>query len=60
MAFVEQQDVFNAVQPVIYNVFQRDAKKVCEDFVKITFKDAMLKYGTDKPGLGYDLFIEHY
>ena len=59
MSFVEQEDVFKAVQPVIYNVFKKFTKKeVVKDFVKITFKDAMLKYGTDKPDIRYDVFIQ--
>ena len=59
MSFVEQEDVFEAVQPVIYNVFKKFTKKeVVKDFVKITFKDAMLKYGTDKPDIRYDVFIQ--
>ena len=59
MSFVEQEDVFEAVQPVIYNVFKKFTKKeVVKDFEKITFKDAMLKYGTDKPDIRYDVFIQ--
>ncbi|MFL2821709.1 MAG: aspartate--tRNA ligase [Alphaproteobacteria bacterium] len=59
MSFVEQEDVFKAVQPVIYNVFKKFTKKeVIKDFIKITFKDAMLKYGTDKPDIRYDVFIQ--
>ena len=59
MSFVEQDDVFKAVQPVIYNVFKKFTKKeVVKDFIKITFKDAMLKYGTDKPDIRYDVFIQ--
>ena len=59
MSFVEQEDVFEAVQPVIYNVFKKFTKKeVVKDFIKITFKDAMLKYGTDKPDIRYDVFIQ--
>ena len=59
MSFVEQEDVFEAVQPVIYNVFKKFSKKeVVKDFVKITFNDAMLKYGTDKPDIRYDVFIQ--
>ena len=59
MSFVEQEDVFEAVQPVIYNVFKKFTKKeVVKDFIKITFKDAMLKFGTDKPDIRYDVFIQ--
>ena len=59
MAFVEQEDVFNAVQPVIYEVFKKYSnKEVAKDFEKITFKDSMLKYGTDKPDLRFDIEIQ--
>ncbi len=59
MSFVEQEDVFEAVQPVIYNVFKKFTKKeVVKDFAKITFKDSMLKYGTDKPDIRYDVIIQ--
>ena len=59
MSFVEQEDVFNALQPVIYNVFKKfSEKEVDNDFVKIKFSDAILKYGTDKPDLRFDLIIK--
>ena len=59
MSFVEQEDVFNALQPVIYNVFKKfSEKEVDNDFVKIKFNDAILKYGTDKPDLRFDLIIK--
>ena len=59
MSFVVQQDVFNAVQPVIYEVFKAFAKKeVIEKFEQITYQDSILKYGTDKPDLRFDLEIQ--
>ncbi len=59
MSFVEQQDVFNAVQPVIYEVFKSFAKKeVIEKFEQITYQDSILKYGTDKPDLRFDIEIQ--
>ena len=59
MAFVEQEDVFNATQPVIYEVFNKFSnKQVDKDFEKISFKDAMIKYGTDKPDLRFDIEIQ--
>jgi len=59
MSFVEQQDVFDAVQPVIYEVFKAFAKKeVIEKFEQITYQDSILKYGTDKPDLRFDLEIQ--
>src|SRR3546814_5652052 len=51
MSFVEQDDVFNAVGPVIHGVFEefangRDCGPV--DFPRIPYREAMLKYGSDK------------
>ena len=52
MSFVEQQDVFNAVEPVIRGVFEEFSDKDCgEDWVHIPFAESMLKYGNDKPDL---------
>ncbi len=52
MSFVEQADVFNAVEPVIRGVFKEFSnKKIDDDFVHIPFDEAMLKYGSDKPDL---------
>lgn len=59
MAFVEQKDVFEAVEPVIRKVFEKyGVKKVVgEKFVHITYDDAILKYGIDKPDLRNPLII---
>ena len=52
MSFVEQQDVFAAVEPVIKGVFEEFSDKIVDtDFVHIPFADSMLKYGNDKPDL---------
>ena len=52
MSFVEQEDVFNAVEPVIGGVFEEFTNtKLEEPFQRLTFADAMLYYGTDKPDL---------
>ena len=52
MSFVEQDDVFAAVEPVIGGVFEEFTdQQVITPFRRITFADAMLKYGTDKPDL---------
>ena len=52
MSFVEQQDVFDAVEPVIKGVFEEFSEKFVDpDFLHIPFVDSMLKYGTDKPDL---------
>jgi aspartyl-tRNA synthetase len=52
MSFVEQQDVFDAVEPVIRGVFEEFSdKKVDQEFIHIPFAESMLKYGNDKPDL---------
>jgi aspartyl-tRNA synthetase len=59
MSFVTQQDVFEAVEPVMRGVFEEFAggKAVTPKFPLIPYKDAMLKFGTDKPDLRNPLVI---
>jgi aspartyl-tRNA synthetase len=53
MSFVTQQDVFDAVEPVIRGVFEEFAngKQVTPKFPLIPYADALRKYGSDKPDL---------
>src|SRR4249919_949419 len=53
MSFVTQQDVFDAVEPVIRGVFEEFAngKSVTPQFPLIPYAEALRKYGTDKPDL---------
>jgi len=53
MSFVTQQDVFDAVEPVIRGVFEEFAngKPVTPKFPLIPYAEALRKYGTDKPDL---------
>src|SRR5919204_2644948 len=53
MSFVTQQDVFDAVEPVLRGVFEEfgEGKPVTPKFPRIPFAEAMRKYGTDKPDL---------
>ena len=53
MSFVEQEDVFAAVEPVITGIFEEFAngKPVTKNWPRIAFADALRKYGTDKPDL---------
>ncbi|MCH2096244.1 MAG: aspartate--tRNA ligase [Rhodobacteraceae bacterium] len=55
MSFVEQQDVFDTISPVIAGVFEEfgGGKSVDkpEEWPQISYKDAALWYGTDKPDL---------
>ncbi|MFD1883750.1 aspartate--tRNA ligase [Paracoccus pacificus] len=53
MSFVEQEDVFNAIQPVIQGVFAEfgGGRPINADWPRIPYAEAMLKYGSDKPDL---------
>jgi len=53
MSFVEQEDVFGAVEPVLRGLFEEfaDGKPVTQSFPRIAYADAITRYGTDKPDL---------
>ncbi len=60
MAFATQEDVFSVMEEVIYNTFKEFSnKRVAEyPFPRIAYRDAMLKYGSDKPDLRNPLIIQ--
>ena len=60
MSFVEQEDVFNVVEKLMINLFNTfSSKKILNDkFPRIPYKEAMKKYGTDKPDLRNPLIIQ--
>ena len=68
MSFVTQDDVFNAIEPVLAGLFAEFAngKSVTSagDFPRIPYREALLKYGSDKPDLRNPLLIadvgEHF
>jgi aspartyl-tRNA synthetase len=53
MSFVTQEDVFNAVEPVLRGLFEEfgGGKPVTQKFPHIPYDEAIAKYGTDKPDL---------
>src|SRR6266536_4302232 len=60
MSFVTQEDVFAAIEPVLHGVFEEFGKGRAvtpAPFPRITFAEAALKYGTDKPDLRNPLVI---
>ena len=60
MSFATQEDVFAVLEPVLHGVFQEfgNGKKVTQyPFPRIAYKDAMLKYGSDKPDLRNPIVI---
>ena len=53
MSFVSQQDVFDTIQPVITGIFEEFGgdRRVDTDWPQISYKDAAVWYGSDKPDL---------
>ncbi len=65
MSFVSQEDVFDAIEPVLFEVFDenkknKDIKVSPYPFKRIPYKEAMERYGTDKPDLRNPLIIDDY
>ena len=68
MSFVTQDDVFAAIEPVLSGVFEEFANgksvTAAGEYPRIPYKEALLKYGTDKPDLRNPLLItdvsEHF
>ena len=59
MSFVEQEDVFEIVEKLLINTFKKFSTKklMFNEFPKISYTDALLKYGSDKPDLRNPLII---
>ena len=59
MSFVTQDDIFSIVEQVLLNIFEKfsGGRHVSREFPRITFEDAMLLYGSDKPDLRNPLKI---
>ena len=61
MSFVTQDDVFQAIEPVLAGVFEEFAEgkfvTAAGDFPRIPYRESMLKYGNDKPDLRNPLVI---
>jgi len=59
MSFVEQEDVFEVVEKLLVNTFQKFSNKklMFNKFPKIPYKESLIKYGTDKPDLRNPLII---
>jgi aspartyl-tRNA synthetase len=60
MSFVEQNDVFAAVEPVVTGVFEEFAKgkPVTKSWPRIPFAEALRKYGSDKPDLRNPIIMQ--
>lgn len=59
MSFVEQEDIFRVVEPLMVELTQKfsDKKITASPFLRLTWHDAMARYGSDKPDLRFGLPI---
>jgi len=59
MSFVEQEDVFDVVEKLMINLFKKfsDKKIKYAKFPKISYKESMIRFGTDKPDLRNPLVV---
>jgi len=57
MSFVEQEDIFSILEPLLIELTEKVAKKTVmqKPFPRITYTEAIETYGTDKPDIRYDL-----
>ena len=59
MAFVKQDDILNTFEGLIVNIFKKVKKIELNKFPKITYEDAIKKYGTDQPDIRFGMeFVE--
>ncbi|UWI83041.1 aspartate--tRNA ligase [Wolbachia endosymbiont of Howardula sp.] len=58
MSFVTQEEIFHIIEYVLYRIFTKfSCKSIEKNFTRITYKDSILKYGSDKPDLRNPLLI---
>ncbi len=55
MSFCDQEDVIAVAEKLIHNIFDKCGYKIPTKFTRISYEDAMEKYGSDKPDMRYDL-----
>ena len=58
MSFVNQEIVFHTVEQLTESIFGVVGQEVQRPFTRLTYADAMTRYGTDKPDLRFGLLIE--
>ena len=55
MSFCSQEDVIKVAEHLLYNIFKACGKEIEKSFKRISYNEAVEKYGSDKPDLRYDL-----
>ncbi|WP_162164023.1 aspartate--tRNA ligase [Acholeplasma hippikon] len=59
-SFVEQEDILNVGEKVLSNIFKAMGKELVLPLQRMPYAEAFDKYGSDKPDLRYELFIENF
>lgn len=61
MSFVEQEDIFAVVEPLMIELTEKFSQKkiITQPFPRVTWHEAMEKYGTDKPDLRFKFYIHN-
>lgn len=57
MSFVEREDVLKIIEGLLKHVFKKVSNIELGDFKRITYEDAICKYGTDKPDMRFSLLL---
>ena len=58
MSFVELDDIFKIIEGLMVNVFKNAGEEINTPFIRLPYKEALLKYGSDKPDMRYGMLIE--
>ena len=60
MSFVNQEDIFESVEPLLRDVFEKFSENMAvnKKFPRISYKESIQKYGTDKPDLRVEIELD--
>lgn len=58
MSFVELDDIFKTIEGLMTAVFANAGEQINAPFIRMPYKEALLKYGSDKPDMRYGMLIE--
>ncbi|MEM4637965.1 MAG: aspartate--tRNA ligase [Candidatus Woesearchaeota archaeon] len=58
MSFVEQEDIFKIGEDLINNIFEKVLGLKIKPWKRLTYDEAMSKYGTDKPDIRFEIFLK--
>jgi len=58
MSFVELDDIFKTIEGLMTSVFTNAGEQINAPFIRMPYKEALLRYGSDKPDMRYGMLIE--